>query len=112
MFQSFEIIFTNFIKIYFFNVGFEIFAHVTASSRGHPRIFNDGYSYGPSSIKRINKKRLRWLCTASDANRKRCRASIETITVDGQMMLRHLSTGHICQPITLKKDKRRKKRDL
>lgn len=33
-------------------------AEVTASMRGHPKIINDGYSYGPSSMKRITQKRI------------------------------------------------------
>lgn len=73
-------------------------AEVTASKRGHPRIINDGYSYGPSSMKLITKKRITWLCTGSDDNRKRCRASIETNMIDGNLMLRQIKNHHICMP--------------
>lgn len=56
-------------------------------------------------MKRINKAKLRWLCTGSNESRKRCRASIETVTINGTLMLRQLGTSHICAPKKHKKDK-------
>lgn len=71
---------------------------VTASKCGHPRprIINDGYSYYPSSMKRITQKRIIRLCTGSgDVNRKLC---IERNMIDGNLMLRPVKNHHICVP--------------
>lgn len=76
--------------------GFTLFAYITKSSRGYPRIIHDGFTYGLPNVKNKDKERNIWFCTASDAKRKRCSASIETRIIDGYTMLKIHKRQHIC----------------
>lgn len=73
-----------------------IFANITKSSRGYPRIIQGPHTYGLPNVKTKDKERNLWLCTGSDARKKRCSASIETRIIDGYTMSKIRKSQHIC----------------
>lgn len=75
---------------------FTTFANITESARGFPRLISDGYHFGLPKMNHINKETIVWQCTGSDANRKRCTASVVTKTIDGYAMMCDRKREHIC----------------
>lgn len=62
------------------------------SQRNRPNIHHNGHKYGQNSTKNPSI----WFCTKTDADRKRCPASIQTMNVNGISMMRLRNQNHIC----------------
>ncbi|XP_031625161.1 modifier of mdg4-like isoform X33 [Contarinia nasturtii] len=83
---------------------FITFADIQETRTGFPRLQYNGHSFG----RRISKKgeiecvdfygqdNMKWTCTRSDQNKKRCTASVATKRVDGYVMMRVINPNHIC----------------
>lgn len=89
------------IKILEFISGeFTIFADITETDKGYPRLQFDGYTFGRRTrqgkalIEKCYDDCL-WVCTRN-FNRKRCCARVETKTIDGYVMMRVKKPQHIC----------------
>lgn len=106
---SYPIVFTtNFISYYFYMLMdynpwfsftvFTIYAHVTASARGFPRVIYDGYAFGMKAKTCNDPQQVtRWVCTGSESiTRKRCCASIQTKQINGFTMMSERSCKHNC----------------
>lgn len=77
---------------------FTIYANVTASSRGFPRIIHDGYAFGLLNASKISQQKITlWKCTGSEpGTRKRCGASIRTKLINGLTMMSERNYTHNC----------------
>lgn len=77
---------------------YTIFANITKSARGFPRLIYDDHTYGLQYGSYIEKEKNTWTCTGSELlSRKRCLASVKTKIFDGFAMLRVHNTNHICK---------------
>lgn len=88
-------IFIKFIDI--FAEKFTIYAAITQTPTGFPRIMHEGFSFGrkTNSDQDLDKKVL-WICTGSDINRLRCTAKIYTKVIDGYVMMYVKKREHTC----------------
>lgn len=93
------------VNYYFvFPEDFTIFAEVTQSANGFPKILYDNYAYGRKTTNYIWRKANKcdqavsyWACTGSDLKtKKRCLASIMTRVIDGYTMMRFKNPNHLC----------------
>lgn len=77
---------------------YTIYADVTKSIRGYPRIIHDGYAFGLWNASTISEHKIaRWVCTGSQPiSRKRCCAAISTKMIDGYVMMCNRKQKHIC----------------
>lgn len=81
---------------------FTMFANITETSKGFPRILHDGHTYGRRKKQNSNGKKYFedsafWVCT-KNVNKRRCTAKLETKIIDGFIMMHERKAHHICQP--------------
>lgn len=79
-----------------------MFANITETSKGFPRIMHNGHTYGRKKIKNQNGDKYFedmafWVCT-KNVGKKRCTASLETKKINGLIMMHQRKAQHICQP--------------
>lgn len=85
----------------YFTEKFTIFANITETSNGFPRLEYDGHTFGrrklksDEQLKYFDASTLRWACTKSKRN-KRCTATVITRLIDGYVMMRVHNPHHIC----------------
>lgn len=83
--------------------GFPIFADITESKRGMPRIEYQGHTYGRKlnhGSKEYYEETVhpqRWVCTKNDGNKKRCTASMRSKVINGYVMMQVYNPNHICK---------------
>lgn len=75
-----------------------IFANITDGQNGYPRLQHGGYTFGRRKVKNhgFEEGCMKWTCTRSAKNKKRCTASVETKIIDGYVMMRVINANHIC----------------
>lgn len=74
-----------------------MFAHITSSERGFPRIIHENYSYGRRSTAIAKNETIVWVCTGCQSgSRKRCLAAVQTKVIDGLVMMCFRNQNHIC----------------
>lgn len=85
-----------------FSIEFTIFAEITETTAGFPRLHYEGHTFGRRKLKSdvnskyYDKEHMRWICTRSDKNKRRCTATIMTKVIDGYVMMREKNLNHIC----------------
>lgn len=79
-----------------------MFANITETSKGYPRLQYEDYTYGRRKLKKnedpkyLDAAEMHWTCTRSDNNKKRCTARIITKVIDGYVMMKERNPTHIC----------------
>lgn len=79
------------VLLYLYSTDFAIPAVIIPSKKSHPNITYDGYNFGING-----KNKNLWRCTASDVNKARCSAMVETKTINGFTMMRLKNPKHKC----------------
>ena len=79
-----------------------MFANITETSRGFPRILYDGCTYGRKKSKKEDSNKYfedttLWVCT-KNVGKRRCTAMLETKKIDGFIMMQERKNNHICKP--------------
>lgn len=81
---------------------FTVFADISKTGNGFPRLQYEGYTFGRRKCRSNENTRdfgadnIQWICTRSDRNKKRCTAKMLTKVIDGYVMMRVKNPHHIC----------------
>lgn len=81
---------------------FTMFANITETSKGFPRISYNGHTYGRRKMKHNGNKYFEettlWVCTKT-VKKRRCTARLETKKINGFIMMHERKQHHICNPV-------------
>lgn len=78
-----------------------MFANISETSKGFPRISHNGHTYGRRKMKTTNKyfeDTALWVCTKT-VNKRRCPAKLATKKINGFVMMHERCSQHICKPV-------------
>lgn len=80
---------------------FTMFANITETAKGFPRITHDGHTYGRKKAKNSDGNKYfedttYWMCT-KNVGKRRCPAMLETKKINGFIMMHERKTNHICK---------------
>lgn len=79
-----------------FSGQFTIFADISETKNGYPRIVHEGHSFGRKRSKsNYFEVDTTWVCTGT-RNKKRCLARLITKVINGFIMMRVRDSNHTC----------------